>query len=129
MAEKKTLWPHFMDGVQHSQGYRATTRRHFTFYQFPQQFLVQNWSTSEGWKAKLTLEPLSGWRFSNVFKPIGEQCSHHIEPTQLIFPGIELNCFYMMETLVGNKLIVQHVHYNFIFSKNPFTEMKEKKEL
>ena len=28
----KTLWPLFMDGVQLSQGYRATTRRHFTFY-------------------------------------------------------------------------------------------------
>ena len=28
----KTLWPLFMDGVQLSQGYRATTRMHFTFY-------------------------------------------------------------------------------------------------
>ena len=29
---KKTLWPLFMDGAQLSQGYRATTRRQFTFY-------------------------------------------------------------------------------------------------
>ena len=29
---KKTLWPLFMDGVQLPQGYRATTRRQFTFY-------------------------------------------------------------------------------------------------
>ena len=28
----KTLWPLFMDGVQLSQGYRATKRRQFTFY-------------------------------------------------------------------------------------------------
>ena len=28
----KTLWPLFMDAVQLSQGYRATTRRQFTFY-------------------------------------------------------------------------------------------------
>ena len=27
-----TLWPLFMDGIQLSQGYRATTRRQFPFY-------------------------------------------------------------------------------------------------
>ena len=30
--KKKTLWPIFIDGVQLSQGYRATMRRHFTFH-------------------------------------------------------------------------------------------------
>ena len=30
--KKKALWPLFMDGVQLPQGYRATTRRQFTFY-------------------------------------------------------------------------------------------------
>ena len=30
--KKKTLWPLFMDGVQVPQGYRATSRRQFTFY-------------------------------------------------------------------------------------------------
>ena len=29
---KKTLWPLFMDRVQLLRGYRATTRRQFTFY-------------------------------------------------------------------------------------------------
>ena len=29
---KKTLWPLFMDGVQLSQGYKATKRKQFTFY-------------------------------------------------------------------------------------------------
>ena len=29
---KKTLWPFFMDGIQLPQGYRATSRRQFTFY-------------------------------------------------------------------------------------------------
>ena len=30
--KKKMLWILFMDGVQPSQDYRATTRRQFTFY-------------------------------------------------------------------------------------------------
>ena len=30
--EKKLYGSFFMDGVQLSQGYRATTRKHFTFY-------------------------------------------------------------------------------------------------
>ena len=30
--QKNTLWPLFMDGIQLSQGYRATMRRQFTFY-------------------------------------------------------------------------------------------------
>ena len=33
LLKKTTLWPLFVDGVQLSQGYRATTRRQFTFYQ------------------------------------------------------------------------------------------------
>ena len=36
---RKTLWPLFMDGVQLSQSYRATTRRQFTrssWYSFNQ---------------------------------------------------------------------------------------------
>ena len=44
-----------------SQGYRATTWRQFTFDQSPQEFLVLNLSTSEGWKAESTLEPSSGF--------------------------------------------------------------------
>ena len=40
---------------------RATSRRQFTFYHLsPQKCLVLTLSTSEGWKAELTLEPLSG---------------------------------------------------------------------
>ena len=36
--------------------------------QFPgfQEFLVLNWSTSEGWKAELTLEPPSGFELGTV---------------------------------------------------------------
>ena len=30
--KKKAVWPIFIDGIQLSQGYRATSRRHFTFY-------------------------------------------------------------------------------------------------
>ena len=40
---------------------RATSRRQFTFYHLsPQKCLVLTLSTSEGWKAESTLEPLSG---------------------------------------------------------------------
>ena len=49
---RKTLWSLFMDRVQLPQ--------EFTFYPLhPQKLLVLNWSTSEGWKAELTLsEPV-----------------------------------------------------------------------
>ena len=30
--KKESLWPHFMNGVQQSQGYKATRKRQFTFY-------------------------------------------------------------------------------------------------
>ena len=30
--KRKTLWPLFVDGVQLSQGYRANTKRQFTYY-------------------------------------------------------------------------------------------------
>ena len=46
---KKTLWPLFMDGVQLSQSYRATSRRQFTFYHLSlQEFLVLIRSVTEG---------------------------------------------------------------------------------
>ena len=39
--EKKTLWPLFMDWVQLPQGFRATTRKQFTFLTLrPLKFLV-----------------------------------------------------------------------------------------
>ena len=30
--KEKALWSVFMNGIQLPEGYRATTRRHFTFY-------------------------------------------------------------------------------------------------
>ena len=72
---RKTLWPLFMDGVQLSQSYRATTRRQFTrssWYSFNQL---------QGWKAELTSEPPS------IFKPgtpgFGIQCLNHWEINKL----------------------------------------------
>ena len=46
-----------MDGVQLPQGYSHTTFLPFS----SQNFLVLILSTSEGWKAEFTLEPLSGF--------------------------------------------------------------------
>ena len=55
-----TLKQNFMDGVQLSQSNRTTMKRQFTFYHLvPKTFLYL--STSEGWKAELTLEPPSGF--------------------------------------------------------------------
>ena len=51
-----------MNGVQLSQGYRATMRREFTFYHLsPREFLTLIWSISEGWKVELTMEPPSAF--------------------------------------------------------------------
>ena len=48
-----------MDGVQLSQGYRATTRRQFTFLPLnPQEYLVLISSILERRKVESTLEPL-----------------------------------------------------------------------
>ena len=47
----------FMDGFQLSQGNRATTWRVYFLPLSPQEFLVLIWSTLEGWKADLTMEP------------------------------------------------------------------------
>ena len=71
---KKTLWSLLMDGVQLSRGYRATTRRQFTFYHqvtrstwysfYPSQKderLSQPWSYS----VVLNLKPLD-WESSTL---------------------------------------------------------------
>ena len=46
-----------MDGVQLPQGYRATTRKQFTFYNWVLRYYLC--STSEGWQVESTLEPPS----------------------------------------------------------------------
>ena len=50
-----------MDEVQLFQSYRATSRRQFILPLSPQKIMVFISLTSEGWKAKLTLEPPSGF--------------------------------------------------------------------
>ena len=57
----KTLWPLFMDGVQLPQGYSHFGEAVYFLPLSSQKFLVLILSTSEGWKAELTLEPLSGF--------------------------------------------------------------------
>ena len=56
-----SIWLRLMDAIQLSQGYRINTKRVCVSLQSPQQFLVLIWSTSEGWKSELTLEPPSGF--------------------------------------------------------------------
>ena len=76
--KKETLWPFFMDGVKLYQGYRATTKRQFTFtiksLGVPHTHLV-TWSASEGWKAGLTFEPPSSSKPENSGFRI--QCPNH----------------------------------------------------
>ena len=51
-----------MDEVQLAQGYRAITRRRFTFVSLSsQKLLVLTWATSQEWKAESTLEPPNGF--------------------------------------------------------------------
>ena len=58
---KKTLWPLFMDGVQLLQGYNHFEEAvHFLPFS-SQKFLVLILSTSERWKAELTLESPRGF--------------------------------------------------------------------
>ena len=62
-----------MEGIQLSQGYRATTRRHFYFFsQSPQEFLIPILLTSEGRKDELTLEPPSGFELGTP--GLGVEC-------------------------------------------------------
>ena len=58
----KTLRPLFMDGVQLPQGYSHFEEVVYFLPQSSQKLLVLILPTSEGWKAKLTLEPsISGF--------------------------------------------------------------------
>ena len=57
----KTLRPLFMDGVQLPQGYSHFEEVVYFLPQSSQKLLVLILSTSEGWKADLTLEPPSGF--------------------------------------------------------------------
>ena len=58
--KKKTLWPLFMDGVQLPQGYSHFKEAVYFLPLSSLKFLVLILSTSEGWKAESTLEPVSG---------------------------------------------------------------------
>ena len=58
----KTLWPLFMDGVQLPQGYSHFEEAVYFLPFSSQNFLVFILSTSEGWEAESTLEPLSGFK-------------------------------------------------------------------
>ena len=56
----KTLWPLFIDGVQLPQDYSHFEAVYFLPFS-SQTFLVLILTTSEGWKAEPTLEPLRGF--------------------------------------------------------------------
>ena len=43
--------------------------------------------------------------FLNLYEPFNDQCSHHIETSQLICSASQLTGFYMMGTLVIKGLI------------------------
>ena len=72
----KTLWPHFMDVVQLSQGYQATKKRQFTFYN---SVTKSSWySFNRLWKDErmwFTLEPPSG--FEPGTPRLGNQHPNH----------------------------------------------------
>ena len=63
---KKTFWPIFMDGFQLLQGYYKEAV--YFLVLSSQEILVLIWSTSQGWKAGLTLAP------PNSFEPNRSFC-------------------------------------------------------
>ena len=72
---RKTLWLLFMDGVQLSQGYRATTRRVYFLRLSQQEVMELTWSISEGRKDVSILEASCG--FEPRTPGLGIQCSNH----------------------------------------------------
>ena len=69
--------PLYWCGSTVSRLQRAFTGRQFTYFLplSPQDVLVLIWSTSEGWKAELPLEPTSG--FEPGTPGSGIQCPNH----------------------------------------------------
>ena len=55
-----------MDGVQLPQGYSHLEEAVYFLPFSSQNFLVLILSTSEGWKAEFTLEPLSGFEYGTL---------------------------------------------------------------
>ena len=68
---KKTLWSLFMDAVQREFKEKAV----YFLRLSSQKFMVLILSTSEGWKAELTLEPPSG--FKHETPVLGIQSLNH----------------------------------------------------
>ena len=69
------MHPFFTDGVQLLQGYSHFEKALYFLLLSPQKFLALILSTSEGWKAESTLEPLSG--FEHGIPALGIQCLNH----------------------------------------------------
>ena len=87
--KEKTLWPLFKDGVQLPQGYSHFEEAVYFLPFSSHKFLVLILSSSEGWKAESTLEPLSG--FEHGTPGLGIQHLNH----QAIAPSSEsLNIKY-----------------------------------
>ena len=65
-----------MDGFQLPQGYSHFEEAVYFLLLSSQKFLVLILSTSEGWKAELTLAPPSG--FEHGTSGLGIQCLNHL---------------------------------------------------
>ena len=64
--KKKTLWPLYMDGVQLLQGNSNFEEALYFLPLSYKKFLVLILSTSERWKAELTLEPPSSFEHETL---------------------------------------------------------------
>ena len=94
-----------MDEVQLPQGYRAMTRKQFTFFTVSFQiFLVLIWLTLEGWKAESTLEPASGFELGTPGLGI-QRLNNHI-----ISLWVSQNFFTTKKT--------KHPYKNMLFKGN-----------
>ena len=79
-----------MDGLQLPQGYRATSRRKFTFYLLSsQKFLALILPTLEGWKAESTLELASGFEHGTPGLGI-QHLNHYATESYVLLKGLFL---------------------------------------
>ena len=106
---KKNLWPLFMDGVQLPQGYSHFEEAVYFLPLSPQKFLVLTLSNSEGWKAKSTLEPPSG--FEHGTPGLGIQCLSHLAKSFCATTNIQLGKFKFKERTKGSLMPVPQVDF------------------
>ena len=123
------IWPLFIDGVQLSQGYRATTRRGFTFYHsvprsswYPFNRPRKDERLSWPWSHAVVLNPWTMDWESSALIAMPFLNNHIFKKTEIfqisygfsarkIFQN--LTNFYSHERITKSKVFPVHCNFNF----------------